>query len=98
MKRSKAYVAAATQVDEDAVLEPVDAIALAQRTSTTKFAGTVEIAIRLGVDPRKADQMVRAPSICRMAPERPRASSCLLPVTARSRHGPRVPTLSAPTN
>ena len=59
MKRSKAYVAAAIQVDEDAVLEPVNAIALAQKTSTTKFAGTVEIAIRLGVDPRKADQMVR---------------------------------------
>src|SRR5213078_2793763 len=38
---------------------PAEAVALARKTSVTKFDPTVEVALRLGVDPRKADQMVR---------------------------------------
>ncbi|KOU32469.1 50S ribosomal protein L1 [Streptomyces sp. WM6372] len=38
---------------------PLEAVRLAKETSTTKFDATVEVAFRLGVDPRKADQMVR---------------------------------------
>src|SRR6202045_4738104 len=58
-KRSKAYQAAAEKVDHDHLYSPIDAVALARRTSVTKFDPTVEVALRLGVDPRKADQMVR---------------------------------------
>ncbi len=59
MQRSKAYRAAAAKIDEDAVYAPLDAIKLVVGTKTTKFDPTVDVAMRLGVDPRKADQMVR---------------------------------------
>ena len=59
MKRSKAYRAAAEKIDADALYAPLDAVKLARETSTTKYDATVEVAFRLGVDPRKADQMVR---------------------------------------
>jgi large subunit ribosomal protein L1 len=59
MKRSKAYRDAAAKIDRSTVYSPVDAVRLARETSATKFAATVEVALRLGVDPRKADQMVR---------------------------------------
>jgi len=59
MKRSKSYNAALEKFDRDALHTPLEAVRLAKETSTTKFAGTVEVALRLGVDPRKADQMVR---------------------------------------
>src|SRR5487761_247997 len=59
MKRSKAYRAGETQVDRSRLYSPAEAVALARKTSTTKFDSTVEVALRLGVDPRKADQMVR---------------------------------------
>ena len=59
MKRSKAYRAAAEKIDRDRFYTPVEALKLAKETSTTKYDATVEVAFRLGVDPRKADQMVR---------------------------------------
>ena len=59
MKRSKAYRKADGLVDSAKLYTPAQAVALARKTSTTKFDSTVEVAIRLGVDPRKADQMVR---------------------------------------
>jgi large subunit ribosomal protein L1 len=59
MKRSKAYRAAADKIDETKLYAPLDAVRLAKETSTTKYDSTVEVAFRLGVDPRKADQMVR---------------------------------------
>src|SRR5438045_4340097 len=59
MKRSKAFRAAEAQVDRDRLYSPAEAVALARKTSVTKFDATVEVALRLGVDPRKADQMVR---------------------------------------
>ena len=59
MKRSKAYRAAAEKIDVDALYPPLAAVRLAKETSTTKYDPTVEVAMRLGVDPRKADQMVR---------------------------------------
>ena len=59
MKRSKAYRKADELINPDRLYTPVDAVELARKTSTTKFDPTVEVAIRLGVDPRKADQMVR---------------------------------------
>ena len=59
MKRSKAYRQAAEQVDQSRLHTPLEAARLAKETSTTKYDATVEVAMRLGVDPRKADQMVR---------------------------------------
>jgi len=59
MKRSKAYRAGAEKIVDGKVYAPLEAVRLAKETSTTKYDGTVEVAMRLGVDPRKADQMVR---------------------------------------
>ncbi len=58
MKRSKAYRKAGELV-QTRLYSPAEAVTLARKTSTTKFDPTVEVALRLGVDPRKADQMVR---------------------------------------
>ena len=59
MKHGKGYRKAAEQIDTDKLYEPNDAIKIAKDTSPSKFDATVEVAMRLGVDPRKADQMVR---------------------------------------
>src|SRR4029077_9627505 len=59
MKRSKAFRAAEAEIDRSRLYSPSEAVALARKTSTTKFDPTVEVAFRLGVDPRKADQLVR---------------------------------------
>ncbi|WNB85987.1 50S ribosomal protein L1 [Cellulomonas sp. ATA003] len=58
-KRSKAYLAAAEKIEQDRQYAPLEAVRLAKETSVAKFDATVEVAFRLGVDPRKADQMVR---------------------------------------
>ncbi|WP_324649552.1 50S ribosomal protein L1 [Georgenia sp. H159] len=57
--RSKNYRKAAETIDRSRVYAPLEAIRLAKSGSATKFDPTVEVAFRLGVDPRKADQMVR---------------------------------------
>ena len=59
MKRSKSYRAAVEKIDASSVYPPLQAVRLAKQTSSTKYDATVEVAMRLGVDPRKADQMVR---------------------------------------
>src|SRR5680860_1114376 len=59
MQRSKTYRAASESIDEDELYTPLAAIKLARSGSKKKFDETVDVAMRLGVDPRKADQMVR---------------------------------------
>jgi large subunit ribosomal protein L1 len=59
MKRSKSYRSAVEKIDADSLYTPLQAVRLAKETSTTKYDATVEVAMRLGVDPRKADQTVR---------------------------------------
>ena len=59
MKRSKAYRAAEEKINDSELYSPLQAVRLAKETSSTKYDATVEVALRLGVDPRKADQMVR---------------------------------------
>jgi len=59
MKRSKGYTAAEAKLDRNKVYSPLEAVRLAKETTTMKVPATVEVAMRLGVDPRKADQMVR---------------------------------------
>jgi large subunit ribosomal protein L1 len=58
-KHGKKYLAAAAKIDRNHNYEPGEAIALAKETATVNFDSTVEIHIRLGVDPRHADQQVR---------------------------------------
>jgi large subunit ribosomal protein L1 len=59
MQRSKTYRAAAESFDKDEMYSPYAAIKIAKDTSKKKFDETVDVVMRLGVDPRKADQMVR---------------------------------------
>ena len=56
MKRSKAYLKAAEQIDFDSLYSPLAAVRIAKGSVTTKFDPTVEVSMRLGVDPRKADR------------------------------------------
>ena len=58
-KNSKAYKAAAELVDKDRLYRPIEAAKLAKETSSKNYDATVDVAFRLGVDPRKADQLVR---------------------------------------
>jgi large subunit ribosomal protein L1 len=59
MQRSKKYRAAVEKIDAANAYSPLEATRLAKQTTTTNYDATVEVALRLGVDPRKADQMVR---------------------------------------
>ena len=58
-KKTKAQKAMAELVDRDRLYTPLEAMELVKKTSSAKFDATVDVAIRLGVDPRKADQLVR---------------------------------------
>lgn len=58
-KRGKNYIESAKLVDKHTLYTPVEAIELAVKTSKAKFDETIELAVRLGVDPRHADQQVR---------------------------------------
>ncbi|MES0340196.1 MAG: 50S ribosomal protein L1 [Anaerolineales bacterium] len=58
-KHGKKYLEALEKIDRAKQYEPMEALKLAQETSFTKFDGTIEVHIRLGVDPRHADQQVR---------------------------------------
>jgi len=58
-KHGKKYREAVAKVEIDKLYEPLQALTLARETSYTKFDGTIEVHIRLGVDPRHAEQQVR---------------------------------------
>jgi large subunit ribosomal protein L1 len=58
-KHGKKYLEAAKKVDRARVYSPEEAIGLVKETTFTKFDATIEVHMRLGVDPRHADQMVR---------------------------------------
>jgi large subunit ribosomal protein L1 len=55
----KNYIESAKLVDKNALYTPLEAMELAVKTSKAKFDETIELAVRLGVDPRHADQQVR---------------------------------------
>ena len=59
-QKSKAYRAAVALMEEGKFYEPTEAVALVKKTGSSKMDSTVEVALKLGVDPRKADQMVRS--------------------------------------
>jgi large subunit ribosomal protein L1 len=55
----KKYTDALKKFDREQFYAPAEAVSLAKSTSSAKFDESVDVSIRLGVDPRKADQMVR---------------------------------------
>ena len=59
MKHGKKYVAAAQKVDSSKLYDVAEALSLAVETSTAKFDETIELHVKLGVDPKNADQQVR---------------------------------------
>jgi large subunit ribosomal protein L1 len=59
MKRSKKYRDSAASIDADELYSPLKGVTLAKETASTTFDPSIDVAMRLGVDPRKADQMVR---------------------------------------
>jgi large subunit ribosomal protein L1 len=58
-KHGKRYLEAAAKVDKDQLYTPEEAIALLKETSFVKFDATIEVHLRLGIDPRHADQNIR---------------------------------------
>jgi len=52
--KSKAFIAAVAKIEEGKFYTPAEAVALARETGSAKFDSTVEVALKLGVDPRKA--------------------------------------------
>jgi large subunit ribosomal protein L1 len=58
-KHGKKFTAAMAKVNPDQFYEPREALSLVKETATTKFDSTVEIHLRMGLDPRQADQQVR---------------------------------------
>jgi large subunit ribosomal protein L1 len=58
-QHSKAYRKVADKIDKDDLYTPLQATTLAKESGSTKYDSTVDVSMRLGVDPRKADQMVR---------------------------------------
>jgi large subunit ribosomal protein L1 len=62
-KHGKKYREAAAQLDKNRLYSPQEAIALLKKISYSAFDGTVEVHLRLGVDPRHADQMVRGTAV-----------------------------------
>ena len=59
MKHGKKYIESAKLIDRTKLYDPDEAVKLAQETAKSKFDETIEISVRLGVDPRQADQQVR---------------------------------------
>ncbi|KRM71493.1 50S ribosomal protein L1 [Lacticaseibacillus brantae] len=58
-KKGKKYIEAAKQVDADKLYAPEEAVALVKSINFAKFDATVEVAYRLALDPKKADQQIR---------------------------------------
>ena len=59
MKHGKKYLESKKLIEDNKLYDPAEAIALVKQTGKAKFDETVELSIRLGVDPRHADQQVR---------------------------------------
>ncbi len=59
MKHGKKYIDSQKLIDSNVAYDPADAIDLVKKTGKAKFDETIELSVRLGVDPRHADQQVR---------------------------------------
>lgn len=76
MKHGKKYIESAKLIESSKLYDPDEAVKLALQTAKTKFDETMEISVRLGVDPRQPISRSAALSCCRTAPARRFASSC----------------------
>ena len=85
-KHGKKYTDAARRFDREQLHDPAEALELVKSLASRKFDETVEAAFRLGVDPRKADQMLRGTV---SLPEGQRQDACASSVFAAGRRGPR---------
>ena len=63
MKKGKKYTEALKQVDKNKMYNKEEAIELVKKTSITKFDGTIELAVRLNLDTKKADQQLRGAAV-----------------------------------
>ena len=63
MQRGKKYRNAVATIERERTYEPAEAVNLVKQASTSSFDGTVELHMRLGVDPRHSDQMVRGVAV-----------------------------------
>src|SRR5579862_8731516 len=63
MYRGKKYRNAVSAIEHERTYEPAEAVSLVKQASTSTFDGTVELHMRLGVDPRHADQIVRGTAV-----------------------------------
>jgi len=97
MAKSKKYVDATRRYDRQKLHEPTEAFELVKSMATKKFDETVEAAFRLGVDPRKADQMLRGTVSLPAGTGKDYASRCSPPETPRRKRATRAPMSSAPT-
>ena len=88
MKRGKRYAEAIKGYDRDRLYGPVEAIELVKNLAKARFDETIELAVRLGVDPRRADQIVRGSLSLPSAPGGRSASPSSPP--ANRRRGPRA--------
>ena len=59
-RHGKKYMAALKLLEENELVDPKEGVRLVKAVNTSRFPGTVELHVRLGVDPRHADQMVRS--------------------------------------
>ena len=76
MKRGKNYIDSKKLIESNKLYDSAEAMALAIQTAKSKFDETIELHVKLGVDPRHADQQVRGVVVlCLTAPARPCASS-----------------------
>ena len=63
MKRSKKYLEASKEIEKNKAYSLEEAVALAKKTATTKFDSSVELAMRLNLDTRKAEQQLRGATV-----------------------------------
>ena len=97
MPESKKYKAAIALFDREQQYTPTEAVSIVKKTASKKFDESVDIAVRLGVDPRKADQAVRGTVALPQARARRSASPSSPPVTQPTTPAPPVQTWWART-
>lgn len=96
-KSGKKYQDACKLIEDGKLYSAEEAMELVKKTATKKFDETIELHIRLGVDPKYADQQVRGAMVRRMAQANPSAFSSLQRARRLRKLKKPVQTSSAPT-
>ena len=93
----KKHVDALKKYDREQFYTPTEALGLVKSMASAKFDETIDVAVRLGVDPRKADQMVRGTVGLPSGTGKDVRVAVFAAGTGRRRPAPPVPTSSVPT-